>query len=153
MIAQIHRWQVAKLLCDDSRVPRDVFRSIFSDATKLLEERHRTIFSPSLQERVWTSVSPHYLNTLREKLTQAVQTEILDSYPNHEISKIFEEHLHSGAFPLHHEQALQKKYEARRQIIKQRLRNEAISMIPKCVEKIRKAVSKEGVFLPGKYFN
>lgn len=149
-IAQINKWQVAKLFAEDSSIPIEVFQGIFTDIIKILEKTMKLTFSPALKHRIWTSVSSHPVEVLREKLTQEVNAKILKGYPDHKISKIFHKHVQTGSFAPHHIEELYTTSEPLRQSIQCCVTEKALLMRPIWNLEIKKAFRKEGVVLPDK---
>ncbi len=81
----IHKCTLANQLIGHTELPEQALSALFGGVMEGLEKRANAKFSPPLQESVWRSVSPQYVNALKRTIIGEVSSRIFTSFQQHEI--------------------------------------------------------------------
>jgi hypothetical protein len=144
------KWELAERMVGQSNMPNEALACVFKGAMNSLEERAGQRFDESLENRVWSKVSPESLRSLREFFLMEVIDGFFRGVNTREAEAMLKEYqrggslesiLYRGGVPiLNSMRSLELT-----SLVAEKAELMAIGWIPKIFE----AVREEGIVFPG----
>ena len=143
------KWELAVLLAGEEKAPEKALKCVFDKAMLQLEDSTNTKFEISMKERVWNTVSPEKLKTLRNAFLQVFWDKMFVRINEYDFNGMLNEHISLGDIKnIRYKYRLERALLLLEKPILKAVNQKANSMVESWIPEIIDAVKKEGIELP-----
>lgn len=147
--ASTAKLELAERMIGHADIHKIALESIFQGIIEGMEERFGMEFEASLKTRIWNSVSPELLQTLKKTMLDQFSKKILGGFKHTEIKQMLKEHKEIGVITNpKYKDILDKAYEANHQTIIDSVVQKTNSMTDELIPKIVRVILEENIRTP-----